>query len=166
MKYHIKIDALDPDSIDDGLRLLQLYKKEEMQKILFDFPQLICEKAVEAANVVYDGFATATWRFRGANGNGMVASIEASGREICFIEFGTGDRVAEDHPFADFSRLGFWVYPGSWSIEHEKTYQDWVEKGKPGEYKYEIIPHKGMLAAYYTIIYALEDVAREVFIDD
>lgn len=164
-KYHIRIDALDPDSIEAGLYLLQRYKKYELQDIVTTFPAKLCEIAADAAREAYQGQADVSWYVKGT-GNGVKGVISAKGREVCFLEFGTGVYADPGHPFADSSKLGFLVYPGSWSEgpEGQKTWSSWINSGKsPETYPYNREPTRAMEIAYNTILFRLQEVAKEVF---
>ena len=67
------------------------------------------------------------------DGDGRVV-IRAYGESIAFVEFGAGI-YADD---GEFIALQF--YPGSWSEQHGRTYQAWVDAGMPGEYKWNQLP--------------------------
>lgn len=60
--------------------------------------------------------------------------IRAYGNSIAFVEFGAG--VYADG--SEFIALQF--YPGSWSEQHGRTYQEWVDAGMPGEYRFNQEP--------------------------
>ena len=183
----IRIDATDPDSIESGLYLLQQYKIFETSAIVGTFPAKICNMAVEVARNTYaeDGGSgvKVTWE-RSETGNGMQFKIVAKGREVCFIEFGTGVFAESGHPFADSSKLGFVVAPGSWSMldpEGKKEYlqtdraSDYINPATgapypPGpvplpEWEYNREQRPGLLKAYNAIINKFEQVAKEVFLD-
>lgn len=89
--------------------------------------------------------------------------IEASGTQVCFLEFGTGVYADSGHKYA--SQMPFEVRPGSWSDEHGKTYQDWLNNKDPnkGEYRYNGYPVRALLSAYNYMKDSAEALANEVF---
>lgn len=89
-------------------------------------------------------------------------AIVANGDQVCFLEFGTGVYADSSHQYA--SRVPIKVYPGSWSEDHENTYQRWLARGNdPGDYPYNTLPIRGMLHAYNAMRDRAPQLAREVF---
>lgn len=160
----ITIDIADPDSIDKGLAALDRYKIWELEFIAYRLKREICEAACEAANKVYSGFAEAQWANKGAE----KAVIYVKGREVCFIEFGTGIYADPSHILADPSMLGFSVYPGSWSEteDHDPpgkhTWSRWEAShdGNMTGYTYNGPSLPGMEAAYMEIISHFDQIAK------
>lgn len=77
--------------------------------------------------------------------------ITAEGKDVCFLEFGTG--MYAGFGSEDTGELSFEVYPGSWSDSHERTYQHWLKKkGKsPYDYPFTIYPRNAFAKAYAEI---------------
>ena len=128
------------------------------------YPRPGTEKAaVAAAETVYASESVSvSWYFESPT----VVAITAGGTDqIAFIEFGAGVYADPDHALADESKLGFQVYPGSWSESPEGvgTYPEWVRNGRQGEYKYNRVPRPGLLAAYNAIIREFTSIAHKVF---
>lgn len=157
----ITIDALDPDSIRRGLDMLAVYERRE-RNALTDLMEELCKDAKETANAVYGSDVYVSFAL--SSGFPPKAVVFADGEEVCFIEFGAGVYAAPENGFApEASKIGVTVYPGSWSETHERTFQNWEAKGRPGEYAYNKVPRAGLYAAYQTIIGALETRAKQVF---
>lgn len=77
--------------------------------------------------------------------------ITAEGKDVCFLEFGTG--MYAGFGSEDTDGLSFEVYPGSWSETHEHTYEHWLKKkGKsPYDYPFTIYPRNAFAKAYAEI---------------
>lgn len=91
--------------------------------------------------------------------NGYV--IKANGKDLVFVEFGTG-MYASSNEFGD--NLGIGIYPGSWSRYHERTWNNWVEKGYPqDEYPYTIFPANAIPKVMDELVVNAHSLAREVF---
>ena len=88
-------------------------------------------------------------------------AIRADGKDVLFVEFGTGD--ASGSMAALYDQVPVSIYPGSWSEAHAKmysTYGYWIFGGK----KYtETPPHPAFYDAYRAMILALPAKASEVF---
>lgn len=131
---------------------------EERLKIAID---KLSQIALEAAQLSY-GDAPISLSLDTLD-NGF--SITASGEEVCFIEFGAGV-LTTDTTDENWNVGGaFKIEPGSYSISHAKTYQEWEEKhgGDFTNYPYNVAPRPGMYNAYKAVMENLEDVIIEVF---
>lgn len=84
--------------------------------------------------------------------DGDKVTIRAYGEGIAFIEFGAG--VYADN--GEFNAIHVQFYPGSWSEDHARTYQEWVENGMVGEYRYNQEP----VHSFDTIIRELDSYIR------
>ncbi len=94
---------------------------------------------------------------RGKNGYNIIAS----GKSVCFLEFGAGLATDSSHPFA--KNVSFSVTPGSWSKEHAKQFSTqgyWIFGGRRYE---EVFARRGLYNAYKQIIAEAPAMAREVF---
>lgn len=174
----LKINVLDPSSIAGAIEELDKYRKwtdEQTQRFFMDL-------AKEARDIAESEFAKAptlvTWTDKDGNpidwreqpqvtvqkhDNGV--SIIADGSDVCFIEFGTGVWADARSPLAVAAQrnLGVMVYPGSWSIDHGRTFQAWEAAGRKGEYRFNAKPARAMLAAYKAIIRGLETKYKEYY---
>lgn len=108
--------GMSPDSCSNAIDELKVYQKDADPKM-----DEICKRLAEIGEI------EASARFSIADhGNGGVQvtlepmenghKIVASGHDVYFIEFGTGDDVK---PHGEVSVP---VYPGSWSEQHAKQY--------------------------------------------
>lgn len=156
------IDITDTDSIDRGMAYLKEFERKEHEKIVKELPHLIASRARRAAMRAYQGYA---YVWYSVDENGTI-TIGADDDEICFIEFGAGVYAeSEKNDLSIYTKgLGFYVFPGSWSLFHKKTYQRWEAEGRPGEYQYNIQPLRGLHTAYNLILNDLEKLAKEVFL--
>ena len=89
-------------------------------------------------------------------GNGY--KISMSGKDVYFIEFGTGD-AANAHGFTPLVA----IYPGSWSVQHKKQYSTNGFWHYGGESMSETPAYMPMFYASKKIREELLRVAREVF---
>lgn len=81
--------------------------------------------------------------------------IEANGRAVSFMEFGTGFYTTE----TDNMKLSvpYNVYPGSWSENHGHTYEAFMASGKdPGKYIWNSRPTRAMEKASISAQKALK----------
>lgn len=71
---------------------------------------------------------------------GFILTIKGQG--VGFVEFGTGAYADTSHPFA--GNAPFNVWSGSWSDDHERTWQAYIKYGayadRNGEYLYNRYP--------------------------
>lgn len=93
---------------------------------------------------------------------GNTYSITASGKAVCFLEFGTGAYADVNHPYA--KRVPFEVRPGSWSETHANTWQEWIDNGgDPKKYRYNTQPRRAMYEAYKAVKKEAPRIIREEF---
>lgn len=163
----LKVDALDPKSVKKALDLVDGWEVVEDAYVEVTLKEIV-KRAADLAQKFFDSIkpppwrrdnkVTVTWGYAMPEGY----FIRAEGEEVCFIEFGTGVR-AEPGPLLDNleSDLGFVIYPGSWSIEHEQTFQNWKEGGEHGEYEYNNFPENILLYTYQYIELCLRDIVNE-----
>lgn len=156
----ITVDVLDPDSILQAIKDCKKYNYWQTTKRI-ELTHRLADEAALAAKEVFAPFMVNVYvEYRGGS-----VVICAKGREVCFIEFGTGVYADPGHPFADSPELGFVVMPGSWSsTEGEGTWEKWINSGKSAyTYPYNGPSFRGMLAAYNRILQRFNEIAREVF---
>lgn len=91
--------------------------------------------------------------------NGYV--LQAEGKDILFIEFGTGDKAGDEAALYD--EVPASVAPGTWSEGHAQMYSKygfWIFGGV----RYESTdPHPAFYYAYQAMVDALPQIAQEVF---
>ena len=149
--------SLNSKSLTAALKMIQEYKKDFETKL----NRFVERLATEAAAMAQDEFGSDV-TVTAVQVDGTHWSVVANGEQVCFLEFGTGVYADSSHDFAQ--RVPFNVYPGSWSEEHENTYQRWLAKGNdPGEYPYNTLPIRGMLRAYTWMKDNAERIAIEEF---
>lgn len=185
-KRKIRIDPLDPDSIEDGLALLKMYRRMENEAIYKTLPQKLCEMACEAARRAYEGEpVTVDWRLKEVHDDGVSYSITAEDDEVCFIEFGAGigalgkKGFSADQGFAGMASesLGIYIAPGSWSVLAPEGKMHFLETDRADEYgypkgpipleewKYNREARMGLWRAYTEILASFDEVGKEVFLD-
>lgn len=102
---------------------------------------------------------TVTHEKLNGNENGYV--IKANGKDLVFVEFGTG-MYASPNEFGE--NLGIGIYPGAWSRYHERTWNHWVNKGYPqDEYPYTIFPANAIPKVMDELKVNAHTLAREIF---
>lgn len=151
------------------IRQLEQYRNtmEDKKKRLLEE---LAEIGVDIANVSYE---TMLYDAKGGERDVMVnydwidgstLVITASGKDVLFMEFGSGALFGDGHPLAEdfgygpgtwsnneaLGGKGHWDDPNGWYYEHGK--KSW---GNP--------PHKGMYDAAQRMREAIADKAREVF---
>lgn len=88
---------------------------------------------------------------------GFILNITGNG--VGFVEFGAGVYADDNHPFV--GEAPFPVFSGSWSDEHEGTYQAWKETGaysdSKGDYLYNLYPVRPL---YETSVWIKENYAK------
>lgn len=164
----IEVNVLSKKSINKAIKELREYQKEIRNEKLHKFMDVLGDKmadridsrfkAVPYNRINEGGYDGTVASFDTANGADEGILITASGDAIAFIEFGAG---AEAYP-------GLYPYekgdsneftPGSWSIEHGRTYQHWEESGYPGMYIFE----QPGARAFDTAISELPHMVKEAF---
>lgn len=150
--------SLDTNSINKAIRQVESYKKSLSTKI-----DKLCKRLAEiGAEAARETFGPSVEvKVEKANKG---YQIVASGRGVCFIEFGAGARASiEGEVYED---IPFKVEPGSWSESElgAHTYSEWVKThGSDADYPYNRTPKPGMLNAYNAIVDAIQAAAKEVF---
>ena len=89
--------------------------------------------AIDAGQVTVTGYRlnSTTW------------IIEASGRTVGFMEFGTGHWTTEEDIIKN--DVPYDVWPGSWSEQHKNTYKEWMDSGvDPNKYPWNSKPTRAM----------------------
>ena len=156
MSRTIHLD-LEPNSITAALKQLRAYQRD-LEKIKKRILQRIVTEAIEVAQATYGASVSVT---SVDIGEGMRYEIVASGKAVCFLEFGAGIRTDSGHPFS--TKVPFEVSSGSWSREHSGQFVAkgyWVFGGRKYEY---VSPKKGMWEAYKFIRENVLRIAQEEF---
>lgn len=148
--------SLDLASIDAALEEVNNYINSFTAKCE-EFAKRLAEYGSDVAGLLF-GKGTVMTVEKVSDG---VYTITATGKRVCFLEFGAGVFSDSSHPYA--SEVPIKVYPGSWSEDHENTYQEWVDNGMQGWYRYNQLPHYAMLTAYNRMVDYVPKLAREVF---
>lgn len=151
---------LSQSGISKAIRQLQEHEKENRQK-LNELTKRLSEigarvASIEFSKVNYLGDNDVSVTVEPVQGG---YKIVASGKAVCFIEFGTGEYAGAGYDIpAPVS-----ISPGSWSISHAKQY---VKQGYwyyNGIQTYGDYPAKAMYKASKEIKQQLEKIAKEVF---
>lgn len=149
--------TLSYKSLSQLLKDVNAYKTNFERKV-GEFLEELASRAAQQAEYEFDGQVVGSYEKVDDNRY----SIYANGEEIGFLEFGTGVYADSSHPYA--SGVPFRVAPGSWSNEHEGTWERWLAKGNdPGEYPYNMLPLRGMLRTYNWMRDHAPEIAKEVF---
>lgn len=144
-------------SLSELLKEVNKYKANFDRKV-DEFLAELAARAAERAEYEFDGQVTGSYEKVDENRYRVLAN----GEEIGFLEFGTGVYADGSHPYA--SAVPFRVAPGSWSNEHEQTWERWLAKGNdPAEYPYNMLPLRGMLRTYNWMRDNAAEIAKEVF---
>ena len=106
--------------------------------------------------------------------NKNTLTIEASGREVAFSEFGAGVYADPSHELASgAAALGVDIYPGTWSMGPEGAmhFLETDAATPPGpiplaKWRYNVIPGRGMLAVWNDIKQTYEIFAQAAFQHD
>lgn len=115
----------------------------------------IADVGVSSANAAYNS------KLAHRESHDQASAVVAASEGIGFLEFGTGTLVDTGHPYA--SAVPYDVEPGSWSAEHEQTYQTWVANGRQGTYRYDSRPRRGMYEAGKAMRNDVDNQIRTVF---
>lgn len=148
---------LSQESVGKAIAELKA-SKEAVNKKTEMLASRLAELASEVAGGIYgSGVAMTVER-----GEGMFV-VHASGRAVCFLEFGAGTRTDTSHEFANM--MPFEVRPGSWSEQNAQQFSTkgfWIFGGRKYEY---VTPRKGMYYADVEIRNRVYQIAKEVFHD-
>lgn len=167
----IKINPLDPKSIDKAVKQLKEYKRDFLAKEQV-FVRRVCELGVSVAST---GFAVAD--YDGVNDvqvtmnqSGTKATVTAFGQTVGFIEFGTGVKFPEwDNSGMAYTPPAHGTYgeghganpKGWWFNPHESEGGHGVTVS--GQHTYGNPPAEAMRLARDTMIEQVIQIAREVW---
>lgn len=153
MKYEVSLDYKSLDKLYSDIITYQYNLKQKNE----EFAEKLAELGRGDAQAAFGpGVVVTKERIDDAH-----YAITANGERVCFLEFGTGVYVDTHHPYR--MKVPFGVYPGSWSEDHMRTYQEWEANGRQGEYRYNMSPRRGMLEAYNRMVDYAKTIAEEVF---
>ena len=157
---NIKIDVLDPASIDAAIEQLEQYQQDLKRKSNEIAKRLAGMGAVKVSldfsRAFYTGAKDISVNVE-ARDNGY--AVIASGETVLFVEFGAGIRYGGGHPEAGKWGMGPGTYPegkGHW----DQPYGWWIPGG---EHTYGNPPSMTMYNTEKDLIREIERVAREVF---
>lgn len=164
MKKKIRINPLDPQSIQHAMTELKAYKEWVNKKT----SEFLYRLALVAKSEIENAFATT-----GYLGTYPTVSIEATekgfrviaeGESVAFIEFGTGIYAGQG---VGFHNIPFSTEPGSWSQSEEGmgnfipgVHEYWHYGGQVVEGS---MPANGFYKAYTSIEREAPRIAKEVF---
>ena len=160
---------LSVSGCNKALKELEKYRKEIKPKL-----DMVCKRlaqiGADAANEHYaEAQADSSWTGNGdvraivlplEDGNGY--KIVASGHDVYFIEFGTGDMAGAFYE-GDMSDVSVPVGPGTWSISHAQKYSEqgyWWYKGNK---LYETPAYMPMFYAVKAMRERYKEVIEGVF---
>lgn len=163
MAKTIRIDGLSEASINVAVQEMHRYadwvrsKEAELVSKLAAIGKQVAE--INFAFAVYDGTNDVSVR---VEENGSSATIYAEGKDVAFIEFGSGATMGYGHPDAGEHGFG----PGTWS-DGESGKGHWDDPNgwyyKHGEKSYGNPPAMAMWQAVQTMTEELTSIAKEVF---
>ena len=162
----ITINPYDSKSIDEAIKKLQEYKNWVAAKEV----ELVNRLASIGATSASLGFSRAIYNGEKdvqihVETDGSTATIFANGKSVGFIEFGSGARYGDGHPWNGEKGTG----PGTWSMGEEgKGHWD-DPKGwwyGSGQHSYGNPPAMAMYNAFNTMAEQIATIAREVFSSD
>ena len=149
----VRITVSGVDRIQERLRELMLYNNDRYLEIARRLCQEVGEPIIRAVHGNHAVIMTQPIE------NGY--SITASGEDVLFIEFGTGDRAGAEGALYD--AVPPIVFPGSWSATHSQQYIQngyWFFGGQMFQYTE---PHPAFYQAYQAMVEALPRISQEVF---
>lgn len=150
----IDVDVLSEQSVTDALRRMRFWKSlcETSKRDMFvsRLCDLMCERI---SGILAPYVATHTTVADG------VEQISVHGKHVAFVEFGAGVTAGN----GTHQPIGVNFYPGSWSIDHKKTYQTWVAGGMVGNYRYNITARHAFDRALDEMTMLAVQSANEIF---
>lgn len=156
----IRINPYSLKSVKDAIKELETEQKElEKKRSRFvkavgkAMAKRIEERYGEVTNVNVQKYGVFVWS-DGAYGE---AKVEAHGKGLFFIEFGTGTLATSGMGW----RYGF--YPGSWSEDHAKTFQAWASTNNGEPYQYDNEAADAFVRAIGHLDEIVKEAADEVF---
>lgn len=161
MSKTIKVNVLDPASIQSAIRELDEYKKwierktDELVRRLADMGAVNVSLGFSRAIYTGDKNVNVTVEQRGPNSYAIVAS----GESVLFLEFGSGITYGYGHPQAGEFGYGPGTYPsdkGHWDDPH-----GWWIPG--GQHTYGNPPSMTMYLTGKELHDRLTEIAKEVF---
>ena len=157
----IKINPYDKKSVNNAVRRLKYYKKQLIETKCNEFVKKLAEAGFEIAserfaNAEYDGTNDVKVSI---SGDGSSLKVIASGKAVCFIEFGAG--VARGGGYPEERKPDGIVGLGEYGKGHGATGKPWYyahnqkTDGNP--------PAMAMLNARDAMVEQVTQIAREVF---
>lgn len=165
MSKTIKIDIFNPASIQNAISELKSYKNwvkkkaEELavwladyglQRVTIGYAAAVYDEEVRDVNVSVE--------YRGKN----TVAIVASGKDVLFLEFGSGIRYGDGHPLNGEFGYGPGTYPGQ---THVPDPGYWWYTGSDGKSHYSVgnAPSMVMYLTGMELRNEVERIAKEVF---
>ena len=163
----ITINPFDPSSVDKAVRELRQHsdwikrKTEALAKRLAAYGLTQARIGYNAAVYEQDKHVEVSVENRGEN----TYAIVASGRDVLFLEFGSGVKYGEGHPLNAEMGMGPGTYPGQ---THVPTPGFWWYTGEDGKSHYSVgnAPSMVMYLTGMELEREVLNIAREVFASD
>ena len=154
--------SLKPGDISRMIKSLEAYKRK-FEKQREDFLRRIAEEGSAEASRVYGAEVSVS-----AVPTDYGYAIVASGKQVCFLEFGAGTTTDSAHPMAGnfTAQTGIPVQEGSYSREHAQmfiVFGAWEWPPKSNHWMDHVDPQPGLYRAEQKIRDIVERIAREVF---
>lgn len=164
MSKTIYINILDASSVDSAIREIQEYAKWVQTKA----EALAKRLAAYGLTQVRIGYNAAVYdedkhiEVSVANRGDGTYAITAEGRDVLFLEFGSGVRYGDGHPLNGDLGMGPGTYPGQTHVP-EPGY--WWYTGEDGESHFSVgnAPSMVMYLTGMELEREVERIAREVF---
>lgn len=155
--------GLSPSSVASAIEQIGRYKSD-FEKKRVEFCRRIAEEGSAVAAAYYGSSVKVTTEETETG-----YAILASGKAVCFLEFGAGYGADAAHPLAA-NVTAFRVYPGSYSVQNAGQFYT-TDRMNPGHgfwlfggRKYDSVqPRYAMWRARQHITREVERIAREVF---
>lgn len=157
----ILLNPYDKKSVDAAIRALKEYKRNMLETKCNEFVRRLADAGREIASMrfemaEYDGTNDVSVYI---SGDGDSLKVIASGKAVCFIEFGSG--VARGGGYPEERKPAGIVGLGEWGKGHGATGEPWYyahgkkTDGNP--------PAMAMLNARDTMVEMVTQIAMEVF---
>ena len=147
---------LSVQSIENAITRLSDIR-DILDKDIGKVTEAIAAKGAEEANKAYGNWKVSAVAIPA----GESAMIHVSGDMPLIAEFGAGDATLDPSAFFE-NRPSTFVFPGSYSMEHEMEYTFLGEWRFNGRWMSEVPPRQGLYKAKTYIIEKGADIAKEV----
>ena len=160
-KKVIQCNVINKTGITLAINQLTEYRDKEFKRQRSEFMKAVgraIAKRVEARYAEVDNVNARKFEINvDTNGAFGHVYVWARGIGLFFVEFGTGNLATSGMGW----RYGF--YAGSWSIDHEQTYQRWAEANTGRPYYYDNESADAFVRAIGHLDEILQEAGDEVF---